>query len=159
MIRVGWGYDVHAFGGVGPLLLAGRIIDPDRGLVGTSDADVVAHAVSDALLGAAALGDLGLLFPSSDSKWSGADSMVLLADVFKRFAGAGLAIAHLDVTVIAERVRIAPHRTAMRERLAAVLETGIESVSVKATSTDGLGFIGRDEGVAAVAVVTASVVP
>lgn len=156
MTAVGWGYDVHAFGGLGPLLLAGVVIDPDRGLVGTSDADVVAHAVADALLGAAALGDLGMLFPSSDPRWIGADSMVLLAEVAERFFNRGFVVAHLDVTVVAERVRIAPHRAAMQERLAEVVRAGAEQVSVKATTTDGLGFVGRDEGLAAVAVVTAS---
>jgi 2-C-methyl-D-erythritol 2,4-cyclodiphosphate synthase len=155
-MTVGWGYDVHAFGGLGPLVLAGVIIDPDRGLLGTSDADVVAHAVSDALLGAAALGDLGVMFPSADPRWVGADSMGLLAEVAGRFFREGCVVLHLDVTVVAERVRIAPHRQAMRVRLSAVLKVGVEQVSVKATTTDGLGFIGRDEGVAAVAVVTAS---
>lgn len=156
MTTVGWGYDVHAFGGLGPLVLAGVIIDPDRGLLGTSDADVVAHAVSDGLLGAAALGDLGMLFPSSDPQWGGADSMGLLAEVADRFLRAGFAVSHLDVTVVAERVRIAPHQMAMRGRLSEVLNVRIEQVSVKATTTDGLGFVGRDEGLAAVAVVTAS---
>ncbi|MDH5371436.1 MAG: 2-C-methyl-D-erythritol 2,4-cyclodiphosphate synthase [Acidimicrobiia bacterium] len=159
MSSVGWGYDVHRFGGLGPLLLAGVIIDPDRGLVGTSDADVVAHAVSDALLGAAALGDLGQLFPSSDPQWSGANSMMLLEDVVGRFTATGWGVAHLDVTVIAERVRITPHRALMREALAGALRVDIDHVSVKATTTDGLGFIGRDEGVAAVAVVTAVALP
>lgn len=156
MTTVGWGYDVHAFGGLGPLVLAGVIIDPDRGLLGTSDADVVAHAVSDALLGAAALGDLGVMFPSADPRWVGADSMGLLAEVAGRFFREGCVVSHLDVTVVAERVRIAPHRQAMRARLSDVLKVGVEQVSVKATTTDGLGFVGRDEGVAAVAVVTAS---
>lgn len=156
MTSVGWGYDVHAFGGLGPLLLAGVVIDPDRGLVGTSDADVVAHAVSDALLGSVALGDLGQMFPSSDPQWVGADSMALLNVVAERFFASGHLVSHLDVTVVAERIRIAPHRTAMRERLAEALRVGIEHVSVKATTTDGLGFVGRDEGLAAVVVVTAS---
>lgn len=156
MTTVGWGYDVHAFGGPGPLVLAGVIIDPDRSLLGTSDADVVAHAVSDALLGAAALGDLGMLFPSTDPQWVGADSMGLLTEVAGRFFQEGCVVSHLDVTVVAERVRIAPHRVAMRGRLSEVLKVGVEQISVKATTTDGLGFVGRDEGVAAVAVVTAS---
>jgi len=155
-MAVGWGYDVHAFGGLGPLVLAGVIIDPDRGLLGTSDADVVAHAVSDALLGAATLGDLGMLFPSADPQWVGADSMGLLTEVAGRFFREGFVVSHLDVTVVAERVRIAPHRVAMRGRLSEVLKVGVERLSVKATTTDGLGFVGRDEGVAAVAVVTAS---
>lgn len=155
MRRVGWGYDVHAFGGLGPLLLGGVIVDPDRGLVGTSDADAVAHAVSDALLGAAALGDLGEMFPSSDPQWAGADSMQLLRTVVDRCAASGLEIEHVDVTVVAQGIRISPHRLVMRESLAGVLKVGVEQVSVKATTTDGLGFIGRDEGLAAVAVVTA----
>lgn len=155
-MRVGWGYDVHAFGGLGPLLLAGVVIDPDRGLVGTSDADVVAHAVADALLGASSLGDLGMLFPSSDPRWAGADSMGLLAEVVDLFTSAGFIATHLDVTVVAQKVRISPHRLDMRESLAEVLRVGVERVSVKATTTDGLGFVGRDEGVAAVAVVTAA---
>ena len=155
-MTVGWGYDVHAFGGLGPLVLAGVIIDPDRGLLGTSDADVVAHAVSDALLGAAALGDLGVMFPSADPRWVGADSMGLLIEVAGRFFREGCVVSHLDVTVVAEKVRIAPHREAMRGRLSEVLKVGINQVSVKATTTDGLGFVGRDEGLAAVAVVTAS---
>jgi 2-C-methyl-D-erythritol 2,4-cyclodiphosphate synthase len=155
-MSVGWGYDVHAFGGLGPLLLAGVVIDLDRGLVGTSDADAVAHAVCDALLGSIALGDLGQMFPSSDPQWVGADSMELLNMVAERFFASGHLVAHLDVTVVAERIRIAPHREAMRERLAEALRVGIEHISVKATTTDGLGFVGRDEGLAAVAVVTAS---
>ena len=155
-MSVGWGYDVHAFGGLGPLLLAGVVIDPDRGLVGTSDADAVAHAVADALLGASSLGDLGMLFPSSDPRWVGADSMKLLAEVVELFADAGFVARHLDVTVVAEKVRVSPHRLEMRENLARSLRIGVERVSVKATTTDGLGFVGRDEGLAAVAVVTAA---
>ncbi|MFW2339977.1 MAG: 2-C-methyl-D-erythritol 2,4-cyclodiphosphate synthase [Acidimicrobiia bacterium] len=155
-MRVGWGYDVHAFGGLGPLLLAGVVIDPDRGLVGTSDADVVAHAVADALLGASSLGDLGMLFPSSDPRWVGADSMRLLAEVVELFTDAGFGVSHLDVTVVAQKVLVSPHRLDMRENLAQALRIGVERVSVKATTTDGLGFVGRDEGLAAVAVVSAA---
>jgi 2-C-methyl-D-erythritol 2,4-cyclodiphosphate synthase len=155
-MRVGWGYDVHAFGGLGPLLLAGVVIDPDRGLVGTSDADAVAHAVADALLGASSLGDLGTLFPSSDPRWEGADSMKLLAEVVGLFTDAGFVALHLDVTVVAQKVWVSPHRLDMRENLARALRVGVERVSVKATTTDGLGFVGRDEGLAAVAVVTAA---
>jgi len=138
------------------VLLAGVPADQDRGLLGTSDADVVAHAVADALLGAAALGDLGSLFPSSDPRWSGADSMVLLGTVLERFAAQGLHIAHLDVTVVAQTVLVAPIREDIRIALGGVLEIDLGSVSVKATTTDGLGFLGDDEGVAAVAVVTAT---
>ncbi len=155
-MRVGWGLDVHRFGGEPPVLLAGVPADQDRGLLGTSDADVVAHAVADALLGAAALGDLGSLFPSSDPRWSGADSMALLGKVLKRFVAQGLHIAHLDVTVVAQTVLVAPIREDIRVALGGVLEIDLGSVSVKATTTDGLGFLGDDEGVAAIAVVTAT---
>ena len=152
-MRVGWGLDAHRFGGPGPTLLAGVAVDGSRGVEATSDGDVLAHAAADALLGAAALGDLGTLFPSGDSRWRGADSMGLLAEVVRRVAGAGYRVASLDATVIAERVRVAPHREPIRDRLAAVLGVDPGVVSVKATSTDGLGFLGRDEGLAAVVVV------
>jgi 2-C-methyl-D-erythritol 2,4-cyclodiphosphate synthase len=138
------------------LLLAGVPVDLNRGLVGTSDADVVAHAAADALLGAAALGDLGELFPSSDPRWQGADSMGLLRIVQDRFEAAGLQAAHLDVTIIAESVRVAPVREAVRAALGEALGLDIGSVSVKATTTDGVGLLGGDEGVAAMAVVTAA---
>jgi 2-C-methyl-D-erythritol 2,4-cyclodiphosphate synthase len=155
-MRVGWGFDAHRFGGEPPVLLAGVVVDRGRGVVGTSDADVVAHAVADALLGAAALGDLGTYFPSSDRQWRGADSMALLAAVIERSASAGLRPESLDVTIIAETVRVDPHREAIREALSRALGLHADAVSVKATTTDGMGFLGRDEGIAAVAVVVAS---
>ena len=155
-MTVGWGMDVHRFGADPPVLLAGVPADLERGLVGTSDADVVAHAVADALLGAAALGDLGSLFPSSDPRWSGADSMELLRGVVDRFREEGRRVTHLDVTIVAETVRVAPLRESIRTALAGALQMDPRAVSVKATTTDGLGFLGRDEGVAAVAVVTAT---
>jgi 2-C-methyl-D-erythritol 2,4-cyclodiphosphate synthase len=151
-VRVGWGFDAHRFGGEGPTLLGGVSVDPDRGVVGTSDADVLAHAVADALLGAAALGDLGELFPSSDPRWEDADSMELLAEVVERIGAAGFRVGSVDCTIIAESVAVSPYRGAIRDRLAGVLDVGRQAVSVKATSTDGLGFIGRDEGLAAVVV-------
>ncbi len=154
-MRVGWGFDVHGFGGEPPLLLGGVTVDQTRGLSGTSDADVVAHAVADALLGAAALGDLGSFFPSSDPRWEGADSMELLRTVVDRCSAAGLVVRHLDVTVVAEDVRVAPVREPIRSRLAGTIGLAPEAVSVKATTTDGFGFLGRAEAVAAVAVVTA----
>jgi 2-C-methyl-D-erythritol 2,4-cyclodiphosphate synthase len=157
-MTVGWGFDVHRFGGDPPVLLAGIPADTERGLLGTSDADVVAHAVADALLGAASLGDLGSLFPSSDPRWAGADSMALLRDVVGRFIGSGRRIDHLDVTVVAETVHVAPVRESVRTALAEALGVDLEAVSVKATTTDGLGFLGRNEGVAAMAVITASTV-
>ncbi|HEX2368244.1 MAG TPA: 2-C-methyl-D-erythritol 2,4-cyclodiphosphate synthase [Acidimicrobiia bacterium] len=151
---MGWGFDAHRFGGDPPIVLAGIVVDPDRGLVATSDGDVAAHAVADALLGAAALADLGELFPSSDPRWEGADSMSLLAEVVRLTGKEGWEVAHVDVTVVAQSVRVAPHREGMRRSLADVLGVAEEVVSVKATTTDHMGSIGRDEGVAAVAVVT-----
>lgn len=150
-MRVGLGFDAHRFGGVPPTLMAGVVVDAERGVDATSDGDVAAHAVADAVLGAGALGDLGSLFPSDDARWRGADSMALLADVVARTVAAGFRVGSVDVTVIAERVRIAPHREAIRARLAEVLGVETGAISVKATSTDGLGFIGGDEGIAVLA--------
>ncbi len=155
-MRVGWGIDAHRFGDP-PLLLAGVVVDRDRGLAGTSDADVVAHAVADALLGAAALGDLGAHFPSSDPRWHGADSMALLQTVVEIVTEAGFRPEFVDVTVIGETVKVAPHRETIRAALSKVLGLATEAVSVKATTTDGMGFLGRDEGMAAVAVAVLSV--
>lgn len=155
-MKVGWGFDAHRFGGDPPVLFAGVPADSSRGLVGTSDADVVAHAVADALLGVTALGDLGVFFPSSDPRWENADSMELLRMVVARVYAEGLRVTHLDVTIVAESVRLAPVREAVRAALADVLSVELTGVSVKATTTDGMGFIGRDEGLAAIAVVTSS---
>jgi len=152
-MRVGIGTDAHRFGGPGPTLLGGVVVDERRGVEATSDGDVLAHAVADALLGAAALGDLGTVFPSADPRWQGADSMALLAEVVAQVRQAGYRVSSLDATVLAEKVRVAPHREAIRGRLAQVLEVEVGRVSVKGTSTDGLGFLGRDEGLAALAVV------
>jgi len=151
--RIGTGFDAHRLGGPPPLKLAGVVVDPGQGLVATSDGDAVAHAVADALLGAASLGDVGQFFPSGDERWRGADSMELLARVVAMLGVKGMSIGNLDVTVIAERVRISPHRDLMRTRLATVLGAEPDRVSIKATTTDGMGFAGRGEGVAASAVV------
>jgi 2-C-methyl-D-erythritol 2,4-cyclodiphosphate synthase len=151
-VRIGWGFDAHRIGPDGPMTIAGVTVATDRGLVATSDGDVALHAVADAILGAAALGDLGEHFPSSDERWQGADSSELLSAVVDMARNAGLVADSVDVTVIAQTVRIAPHREEMREELARLLELPVARISVKATSTDGMGFIGRDEGVAAVAV-------
>ncbi len=153
-MRVGLGFDVHRFGGSGPVTLAGVVVPSDRGLEGTSDADVAAHAVADALLGAVALGDLGSHFPSSDPRWEGANSMGLLVQVVALLAEAGHAPGNVDLTVVSQSVHVAPHRAAMRTNLASVLAVGVGAVSVKATTTDHIGAIGRDEGVAAIAVAT-----
>ncbi len=152
--RVGMGYDAHRFGGVGPVILAGVPIEHPVGVLGTSDADVAAHAVCDALLGAAALGDLGHFFPSDDEQWHGADSMELVAICGQKVRSARFELGNVDVTIIVETVRIAPYRDEMRSNLALALQLPILAVSVKATSTDGLGWIGSGEGLAAHAVVS-----
>ncbi len=151
-MRVSWGFDAHQFGGPPPLLLAGVVVDENRGVYATSDGDVVAHAVADALLGACGLGDMGSHFPSSDERWTGANSLDLLARVLEMCAGA--VIEYVDVTVIAEAIPVAPHRQAIRDNLAKVLAIDPDLIAVKATSTDGMGFMGRDEGLAAAALVT-----
>ncbi len=154
-MRVSWGFDAHRLGGPPPLLLGGVVADAQRGVHATSDGDVVAHAVADALLGACGLGDLGAHFPSADPEWAGANSLDLLGTVVELCRG--VIISYVDVTVIAESVQVAPHRQAIRDNLAKVLAIDAELVSVKATSTDGMGFIGSDEGLAAAALVTIDV--
>jgi len=153
--RIGSGIDVHAFGAPADdaqVVLAGVAIPSDAPLAGHSDADVVAHAVIDALLGAAGLGDIGTRFGVDDPALVGADSMRLLTDVVADLMRAGWRPANIDVTVVAARPRVAPHREAMRDRLADALGVDRTAVSVKATTTDGLGSIGRGEGVSAWAV-------
>lgn len=151
-MRAGIGYDAHRFTDGRPLVLGGVDIPHSRGLAGHSDADAVAHAVADAILGAAALGDLGRHFPPDDDAWKDADSIDLLRRATARVREAGLRPANVDVTVICEAPRIAPHVDAMRARLAAALGVDPGAVSVKATSNEGMGWIGRGEGVAALAV-------
>jgi 2-C-methyl-D-erythritol 2,4-cyclodiphosphate synthase len=153
-MRIGWGFDAHRFGGSGPVVLAGVVVDPTRGMEATSDGDVVAHAVADALLGALALGDLGAFFPSSDPEMEGIESMELLARVVRIIEDRGHLVGNVDVTVVAQSVRIEPHRDEMRDELAATLRIDRSSVSIKATTTDGMGSIGRDEGIAVTAAVT-----
>ncbi len=153
-MRIGWGFDAHRFGGSGPVVLAGIVVDPTRGIEATSDGDVVAHAVADALLGALALGDLGAFFPSSDPEMEGIDSMELLARVVRIIEDRGHLVGNVDVTVVAQSVRIGPHRDEMRDQLAATMRINRSSVSVKATTTDEMGSIGRDEGIAVTAAVT-----
>ena len=151
-LRIGLGVDAHAFGDGVPLVLGGVAIDHPRGLVGHSDGDVVAHALTDALLGAAGLADLGALFPSGDERYRGADSLVLLAEAYRRVREAGFALVNADCVVIGQEPRVAPHRDAMRNRLAGALGVANGLVNVRATTTDGLGFTGRGEGLAAQAV-------
>ncbi|MHA1113953.1 MAG: bifunctional 2-C-methyl-D-erythritol 4-phosphate cytidylyltransferase/2-C-methyl-D-erythritol 2,4-cyclodiphosphate synthase [Alphaproteobacteria bacterium] len=152
--RIGNGLDVHAFGGGDHVMLCGVRIPHDRGLRGHSDADVGLHALTDALLGAIGEGDIGDRFPPGDPRWRDADSSIFLAHAGARIAARGGAIVNLDVTFICERPRIAPHRAAMRARIAEILAIAPGRVSVKATTTEGLGFTGRDEGIAAQATAT-----
>jgi len=148
-IRVGMGFDAHRFSDTPPIKLGGIVVDFTRGVEATSDGDVAAHALADALLGAAGLGDLGEHFPSSDPRWRGADSMVMLEDVLRLVQAAGWQVANADVTIIAQDLLISPHRRAISASLSDLLAV---DVSVKATTTDGMGFIGRAEGLAALAV-------
>lgn len=149
--RFGIGYDAHRFGGPGPVILCGVSIDHESGLVGTSDADVATHAVCDAILGAAGIGDLGTHFPSSDPAWEGVRSLDLASRCATMAYDRGLEIANVDVTIVAQHVRIAPHRDEMRQHLADALRIAFNQASVKATTTDGLGWIGAGEGIAAYA--------
>jgi 2-C-methyl-D-erythritol 2,4-cyclodiphosphate synthase len=152
-MRVGQGIDIHAFAEGRPLVLGGVAIPHPRGLAGHSDADVLLHAIIDALLGAAALGDIGGMFPSSDRRWAGASSRDLLALAFERLQKAGHRVGNVDATVVAQEPKLAPHLPAMRDVIAATLQVDVTRVSLKATTSDGLGFTGRGEGIAAFAVV------
>ncbi len=151
-VRTGLGVDSHRFAEGRRLVLGGVEIPHDRGLAGHSDADVLAHAITDAILGAAGLGDIGEHFPDTDPEWEGGDSIALLRAVVGLAARAGWSVAHVDATVLMERPKVSPHRAAIRARLAEVL--GGADVSVKATTGEGMGFVGRQEGVAALAVAT-----
>jgi 2-C-methyl-D-erythritol 2,4-cyclodiphosphate synthase len=150
--RIGIGMDAHAFGEGVPLVLGGVAVDHPRGLVGHSDGDVIAHALTDALLGAAGIGDIGSLFPSDDERYRGADSLVLLKDAYARVREAGLELVNADCVLIGEEPRIAGVRDEMRSRLAGALGVSPDRVAVRATTTDRLGFTGRGEGLAAQAV-------
>ncbi len=152
-IRIGHGFDVHAFGGEGPVTLGGVKIPYPQGLVAHSDGDVVLHAVSDALLGALALGDIGHHFPDTDVAFKDIDSRILLRHVFAAVQQQGYQLGNLDITIMAQAPKIAPHIARMRECLAQDLACTLEQVNVKATTTEKLGFVGRKEGIAAEAVV------
>ena len=149
---IGHGYDCHVFADGRRLVIGGVEIPHDRGLLGHSDADVLTHAVMDALLGAAGLGDIGQHFPDTDERWRDADSIVLLREVVARLAAAGLAPVNVDATVVLERPKLAPHREAMRASLAEALGLPAARVNVKATTAEGMGPIGRGEGAEAHAV-------
>lgn len=151
-MRIGFGYDSHRFDVDRPLILGGVRIPEGPGLSGHSDADAVAHAVTDALLGAVAAGDIGMHFPPDDSRWKDADSMELLARAVRLLADRDHRVVNVDVTVVCEQPRIGPHARAMRERLAAVLGVDSAHVSIKAKTNEGLGWIGAGEGLAVYAV-------
>jgi len=150
--RTGMGFDVHAFSGEGPIMLGGIAVPHSRGLAGHSDADVVLHAITDAILGAAGLGDIGEHFPPSDPQWKGASSDRFLAHAVDLLRSQGAILDHVDCTIIAEEPKVGPYRSAMRARIAEVAGLGLDQVSVKATTTEGLGFTGRREGIAAQAI-------
>lgn len=152
MIRIGHGYDVHKLAENRKLILGGVDIPYEKGLLGHSDADVLLHAVCDALLGAAALGDIGKHFPDTDDAFKGADSMVLLSDVVKLLENEGYRVGNVDATVIAQRPKLASYIPQMRENIAKTLGVGLSAVNVKATTEEKLGFTGRGEGISAHAV-------
>jgi len=151
-LRIGLGVDAHALAEGVPLVLGGVTIDHARGLAGHSDGDVIAHALIDALLGAAGLADIGALFPSDDERYRGADSLRLLAEAYRQVREAGYELVNADCVLVGQGPRIAPHRDEMRRRLAGALGADVERVNVRATTTDRLGFTGRGEGLAAEAV-------
>lgn len=149
MLRIGHGYDVHAFSENRKCIIGGVEIPCEKGLLGHSDADVLLHAISDSLLGAAALGDIGKHFPDTDEKYKGADSLVLLARVCELLREKGYRVVNIDATIIAQMPKMAPHIPQMRENIASVLGVDIDFVNVKATTEEKLGFTGRKEGISA----------
>jgi 2-C-methyl-D-erythritol 2,4-cyclodiphosphate synthase len=152
--RVGIGYDSHRFALGRPLILGGILIPSEMGLDGHSDADAICHAITDAILGAAGLGDIGEMFPDSDPSNAGRDSVGMLEAAVRRLAGAGYKVAQVDVSVISETPRLSPHREKIRARLAVALGIDSTSVSVKGKTNEGMGWIGRKEGLACIAVAT-----
>lgn len=153
MIRIGHGYDVHKFGGEGPITLCGEKIDYTQGLIAHSDGDVATHALCDALLGALALGDIGKHFPDTDDQFENAHSLLLLKHVYALIQRSGFALVNVDITIAAEAPKMAPHITNMRTNIANTLSVELNQISVKATTTEKLGFVGRKEGIEAHAIV------
>ena len=153
-VRTGLGYDCHQFADGRRLVIGGVVVPHERGLLGHSDADVLTHAIIDALLGAAALGDIGEHFPDTDERYRDADSIALLRAAMALLAEAGFSVVNVDATVVIERPKLAPVREQIRTTLADALGVGVDAVSVKATRGEGMGFIGREEGAAALAVAT-----
>jgi 2-C-methyl-D-erythritol 2,4-cyclodiphosphate synthase len=157
MIRVGQGIDVHPFDAARPLILGGVRIADSGGLSGHSDADAVLHAITDALLGAIGAGDIGQYFPSTDERWRGADSSVFVREAKRLLDERNAEISNIDVTIIAQQPKLTPHREAMTSSIAALLDLPAGHVNVKATTTDHLGFIGRAEGICAMAIVAVEI--
>ncbi|OMH41153.1 2-C-methyl-D-erythritol 2,4-cyclodiphosphate synthase [Desulfurobacterium indicum] len=153
MFRIGIGYDVHRLIEGRPLIIGGVKIPHDKGLLGHSDADVLLHAICDAILGAASLGDIGKLFPDSDDTYKGISSLILLQEVVKELFSKGYRVVNIDSVVIAQKPKLASYINEMREKIASAVEIPVEYVSVKATTTERLGFEGKEEGIAAQAVV------
>jgi 2-C-methyl-D-erythritol 2,4-cyclodiphosphate synthase len=153
MIRVGQGFDVHQFAEDRPLILGGVNIPYSKGLVGHSDADVLLHTITDAVLGALGKGDIGTHFPDTDPRYEGADSAELLRQVWRMAVDAGYVLGNLDATVIAQKPKMAPHIPVIRERVAQLLQADLSDINIKATTTERLGFTGREEGIASMAVV------
>lgn len=152
-VRIGNGYDIHRLGPERPLILGGVTIPHQLGLLGHSDADVLTHAIMDAMLGALSLGDIGLYFPPTDPKWKGADSLMLLDQIYQMVKERGWAIGNLDTVVVAEKPKLKPHIASMQQSLAARLAVATDQIGIKATTNEKLGPTGREEGIAAYAVV------
>ncbi|MEA5536557.1 2-C-methyl-D-erythritol 2,4-cyclodiphosphate synthase [Crocosphaera sp. XPORK-15E] len=155
-IRIGNGYDIHCLGPERPLILGGIIIPHPLGLIGHSDADVLTHAIMDAMLGALSLGDIGHYFPPSDPQWAGANSLLLLQQVNQLVRSQGWQIGNIDSVIVAEKPKMKPHLPAMQEKLAQTLSINPDQVSIKATTNEKLGPVGREEGIAVYAVVLLS---
>lgn len=153
MLRIGQGFDVHQLVEGRPLIIGGVRIPYEKGLLGHSDADVLLHTITDAILGALALGDIGKHFPDTDPKWKDADSSKLLASVWEMVQKQGYKLGNLDATIIAQKPKMAPYIPAIREKIATLLKVELDQVNVKATTTEKLGFTGREEGIAAMAAV------
>ena len=151
-MRIGMGYDVHRLGPDRDLIIGGVKIPYEKGLIGHSDADVLLHAITDAILGAAAMGDIGKLFPDTDDTFKGADSLVLMGKAYDRVQNKGFSVENIDATIIAQAPKMRPFIDEMRENIAQALDTEIDRISIKATTTEKLGFTGRGEGIAAEAV-------
>ena len=152
-MRIGHGFDVHRFGGDGPCILGGVAVPYEQGLIAHSDGDVVLHALCDAILGALALGDIGQLYPDNDNSYKNIDSRILLRDVYERMVQKGYQVGNLDITIMAQAPKMLPYEPQMRANIAQDLHLELDAVSVKATTTEKLGFVGRKEGIACEAVV------